>query len=129
MTLVPDSYQDLLADETRAMAFLATLMPDGSPQVTPVWFNSDGEHLLINSAKGRVKDLNMRRRPKVAVTLMAMENPYRYVQIRGEVVEIVEEGGVDHINALSLKYRGRPWDVQASEIRVIYKIKPYGRRT
>ena len=125
MKHVPETYQDLLAEETKAIAFLATLMPDGSPQVTPVWFNTDGQYLLINSAKGRVKDRNMRHRPRVAVTLMAMEDPYRYLQIRGEVVEITEVGGEDHINALSLKYRGRRFDIPAGETRVIYKIRPY----
>lgn len=126
MKLVPETYQDLLADETKAFAFLATLMPDGSPQVTPLWFNTDGEHLLINSAKGRIKDKNMRARPQVAVTLMDLENPYRYIQIRGEVVEITEKGAEAHINALSQKYRSRPFDLSPGEIRVTYKITPYG---
>jgi len=125
MKLIPESYKDLLKDETKAFAFLATLMPDGSPQVTPLWFDSDGEHLLINSAKGRVKDKNMRTSPQVALTLMDLKNPYRYVQIRGVVVEITEEGAEAHINALSQKYRGRPFDLSAGETRVIYKIKPY----
>ena len=125
MKLVPETYQDLLADETKAFAFLATLMPDGSPQVTPLWFNSDGEHLLINSAKGRIKDKNMRARPQIAVTLMDLEKPYRYIQIRGEVVEITEKGAEAHINALSQKYRGRAFDLPPGETRVTYKIKPY----
>jgi len=125
MKQVPKTYHDLLADETRAMAFLATLMPDGSPQVTPVWFNTDGETLWINSAKGRVKDRNMRQRPQVAVTLMAMDDPYRYVQIRGVVVEITEQGADEHIHTLSMKYRSRQFDIPAGETRVIYKIKPY----
>ena len=126
MKLVPETYQDLLADETKAFAFLATLMPDGSPQVTPLWFDTDGEHLLVNSAKGRIKDKNMRARPQVAITLMDLKNAYRYVQIRGEVVEITEEGAEAHINALSQKYRSRPFDLSSGEIRVTYKIKPYG---
>lgn len=128
MNLVPKTYLDLLADETKAMAFLATLMPDGSPQVTPLWFNTDDETIWINSAKGRVKDRNMRQRPQVALTLMAMEDPYRYVQIRGEVVEITEEGGDEHIDALSMKYRGRRFEIPAGETRVIYKIKPYANQ-
>ena len=125
MTLIPETYKDLLADETKAFAFLATLMPDGSPQVTPLWFDTDGEHLLVNSAKGRIKDQNMRARPQVAITLMDLTNAYRYVQIRGEVVEITEEGAEAHINALSQKYRGRPFDLAPDETRVTYKIKPY----
>jgi len=125
MKQVPDSHRDLLADETKAFAFLATLMPDGSPQVTPVWFNTGGEYLLVNSAKGRVKDENMRARPEVAVTIIAPEDMYRYVQIRGEVVEIDEEGGAAHIHELSQKYRGRPYSIPEGETRVTYRIRPY----
>jgi len=124
MKQVPETERDLLADETKAFAFLATLMPDGSPQVTPVWFNTDGEHILVNSARGRVKDRNMRKRPQVALTLMSMADPYRYVQIRGEVVEISEVDAADHIHVLSMKYRGRPFDIPAGQVRVIYKIRP-----
>lgn len=122
MKSVPAHLHDLLADDTRAIAFLATLMPDGSPQLTPVWFNTEGEYLLVNSAKGRVKDKNMRARPRVAVSIMAMNDMYRYVQLRGEVVEIDEEGGADHIHALSQKYRGQMYQIPEGEIRVIYKI-------
>ena len=125
MKEIYEKYSDLFADETRAFAFLATLMPDGSPQVTPVWFNTDGEYLYINSAKGRVKDRNMRRSPMVALDIMAMDNPYRYVQIRGEVVEIDESGAEEHIHALSIKYRGRMFDILEGQTRVRYKIKPY----
>lgn len=127
MKQVPNIFQDLLAEETKAFAFLATVMPDGSPQVTPVWFDTDGENILVNSAKGRVKDKNMRRNPQVAMTIMAMENPYRYLQIRGEVVEITEEGGADHIHALSMKYHGHRFNIPEGQTRVTYKIKPYER--
>lgn len=125
MKQVPDRLRELLEDETRAIAFLATLMSDGGPQVTPVWFNTDGEYLLVNSAKGRVKDKNMRARPQVAVAIMAIEDLYEYIQIRGEVVEIDEENGAAHIHALSQKYRGRPYQIPHGEVRVTYKIKPY----
>lgn len=125
MKQVPHTHEDLLEDDTKAFAFLATLMPDGSPQVTPVWFSTDGEYLLINSAKGRIKDQNMRERPQVAVTLMKPGEPYRYVQIRGEVIEITEEGAEDHIHALSQKYRGRPYEIPTGETRVTYVIEPY----
>ena len=77
---VPENFLDLLADETRAFAYLATVMKDGSPQVTPVWFNTDGEYILVNSAKGRVKDRNMRKRPQVALAIADPKNPYRYMQ-------------------------------------------------
>src|SRR5690606_2111336 len=80
----PPKYLDLLKDDTRAFLFLATTMPDGSPQVTPIWFNTDGEHILINTNEGRVKDRNMKARPKVAMVIQDPSTPYRYIQIRGE---------------------------------------------
>jgi len=121
---IPDSHKGLLFDETKALAFLATSMPDGSPQVTPVWFNSDGEHILINSAHGRVKDRNMRARPQVAVTIMDLSSPYRYLQVRGKVVEITEEDAEEHIHTLSRKYTGSEFDIPPGQIRKIYKILP-----
>jgi PPOX class probable F420-dependent enzyme len=126
MTWQPDGYADLLDDETKAFAFLATLMKDGSPQLTPVWFNTDGTFILINSAQGRVKDKNIRRDPRIALTIMDPNDPYRYMQIRGNVVEITTQGARQHIDNLSKKYTGRttytggPLD----EVRVIYKIHP-----
>jgi PPOX class probable F420-dependent enzyme len=126
MSIVPDSYKDLLADETRAFLFLATLMSDGSPQLTPVWFNSDGTHILINSAGGRVKDRNMRTHPQVALVVQDPKNPYRYIQIRGQVVEITQKGAIEHINNLAGKYTGTPkyQNFQPGEQRFIYKILP-----
>ena len=89
MKAIPDSHQDLLTDETGAYAFLSTLMADGSPQLTPLWFNTEGEYILINSAKGRIKDINMRARPQVALLITDPKDPfYRYLQIRGRVVDI-----------------------------------------
>ncbi len=122
MKLIPEKYQDLLAEETRALAFLATTMKDGSPQVTPVWFNLQGEHIWINSAEGRTKDRNMRARPQIALAIMDIKEPYRYLQVRGRVVEITTEGADDHMDALSKKYMGETW--RGDETRVIYKIEP-----
>jgi len=120
---VPSSHIDLLGDETRAYAYLATVMKDNTPQVTPVWFNTDGEYILINSARGRVKDKNMRTRPSVALAIQDPKNPYRYLQIRGQVISFTTEGGREHINKLSLKYKGNPkYDGPEDEIRVTYKI-------
>lgn len=121
---IPDAYRDLF--EKRAFANLVTLMPDGSPQVTPVWVDFDGEYVLINSAKGRQKDRNMEARPQVAMDILDPENPYRYIEIRGRVAEITEEGAVDHINKLSAKYTGNPQyqSFQPGEVRRIYKISP-----
>ncbi len=121
---IPESFHDLLRDETRALLSLATLMPDGTPQVTPVWFNYDGQHILVNSAKGRVKDRNMRARPDVACLIIDPDNPYRYIQIRGRVVEITEEGAVEHINDLNFKYHGQRGYPVGNQTRVIYKIRP-----
>ncbi len=120
----PETHSDLLEDATKAFAYLATLMPDGSPQLTPLWFNTDGEYLLINSSKGRVKDRNIRRDPRIALVIADPKDPYRFVQVRGRVAEITEKGGLEHINALSLKYHGKPWSTRPGQVRVIYKILP-----
>lgn len=124
MKNIPESFQDLFSDQTKAFLFLATTMEDGSPQVTPVWFDTDGEYLRINTAKGRIKDRNIRSRPRVAVAVMDPQNPYRYIQLRGEVTEITEVGAREHINSLSKKYTGNAdFSVQPGETRVLYKIK------
>lgn len=125
MKSTPESHHDLLKDETKAFVYLATLMPDSSPQVTPIWFNTDGVHILINTAKGRIKDRNMRARPQVALCIQDPSNPYRYLQIRGRVVEFTTDGADEHIDALTLKYRGLPKypSRQPSEQRVKYKIQ------
>ena len=123
---IPNEYVDLLSDEKRSFAFLATIMNDGTPQVTPVWFNTDGENILINSAKGRVKDTNIRVNPYVAIAIVDPTDMYRYLQIRGKVVEITEKSAREHINSLCKKYTGE--DVfnlnSPDEVRVIYKIRP-----
>jgi PPOX class probable F420-dependent enzyme len=125
MAKIPESHKDLLKDEMKAFAFLATIMDDGTPQVTPIWFSQDGGDLLINSAKGRVKDNNMRERPNVALAIQDPNNPYRFMQVRGVVVEITEKGARDHINSLNLKYNGSlNYGGPADEIRVIYRIRP-----
>ena len=124
MSFMPDSHKDLLKDETRALAYLATLMPDGTPQCTPLWFNADDKYILLNSAKGRVKDRNMRRNPAVAIVIQDPRIDTRYTQVRGQVVEITEEGALDHIDQLSMKYRQKHWTPVQGQVRVIYKIIP-----
>ncbi len=119
----PANFLDLLQDETQAYLYLATIMPDGSPQVTPVWFNTDGDHILVNTNEGRTKDRNMRERPRVALVLQKPSEPYRYLQIRGVVAERSTQGADEHINTLALKYTGKPWNTQPNQKRVIYKIK------
>ena len=121
---IPDRYRDLFAKP--AFAHLATLMPDGTPQVTPVWCDLQDGLVLVNTAKGRQKDRNVRRDPRVSLAIIDPENPYRYVEIRGRVVEITEEGADESINKLAKKYLGvdkYPYG-QPGEVRVIYKVKP-----
>ncbi|HEX9898071.1 MAG TPA: PPOX class F420-dependent oxidoreductase [Candidatus Methylomirabilis sp.] len=122
--IIPQQFRDLLTK--KAFASLATVMADGSPQVTPVWFDFDGTHLRVNSAKGRVKDRNMRRNGRVALSILDPENPYRHVAIRGRVEEITEAGADAHIDSLSKKYLGqdRYPNRRPGEVRVIYRIRP-----
>lgn len=124
MAAIPEKYLDLT--KKKAFAQLATLMPDGSPHVSPVWFEYDGKNIVINSAKGRVKDKNMRRDPRVGLDIVDPENPYRHLSIRGRVVEITEKGSDDHIDKLAKNYLGVDTypNRRAGEVRVIYKIEP-----
>lgn len=121
---IPAAFKDLFTKV--AYAHLATLMPDGSPQVTPVWFDFDGSLFWINSAKGRIKDKNMRRDKRVALSIQDPENAYRYLAIQGEVTEVTEDGAGAHIDKLAKKYLGKdkyPFG-SPGEVRVIYKIRP-----
>jgi PPOX class probable F420-dependent enzyme len=120
----PAGFLDLLDEYSKALLYLATIMPDGSPQVTPVWFETDGEHILINTNEGRVKDRNMRVRPKVAMTIQDPNDPYRYLGVRGEVVNFTTKGADEHINKLSLKYDDKPWTYRETQKRVIFRINP-----
>jgi len=122
---IPDTFKDLLSKP--AFANLATIMADGSPQVTPVWFDYDGKNILINTAKGRVKDRNMRANPNVALSIMDPANPYRHLTIRGKVTEITEKGADEHIDKLAKKYLNlEKYPHRApGEVRVIYKITPH----
>jgi len=126
MINIPDSHQDLLSDEKRAFVYLATIMKDGSPQVTPVWFDVEGEYIRLNSAAGRLKDRNMRARPTVALCIADPADPYRYLQIRGRVVEITLEDAEAHIDSLNFKYHGsrRYPNHRPDQPRVIYKVLP-----
>ena len=120
----PENYLELTQPETKAFLFLATLMPDGSPQVTPVWFDYNGEYILVNTNEGRIKDRNMKERPRVAMVIQDPADPYRYLQIRGEVVGYTREGADEHIDMLCRRYRGKPWDYRPGQKRIIFKIRP-----
>ena len=125
---IPDDMLYLL--EQPVVVTLVTLMEDGHPQATPVWCSWDGTHIWVNTARGRQKDLNMSARPQVTIIAIDPENAYRYLEVRGMVDEITEDGALAHINTLTKAYFGRD-DFYAKqpglrdkETRVIYKIKP-----
>ena len=125
MTAIPEKYLDLL-QQKKAFASLATTMPDGSPQVTPVWFDYKDGLVRVNSARGRVKTRNMTAGSPVALAIIDPDNPYRYLQIRGRVGRISEEGADQHIDSLAKKYLGQdkyPY-AKPGEVRVMYEIEP-----
>ena len=125
MVAIPSAYLDLL-EQKKAFAHLATLMPDGSPQVTPVWFDYKDGRIRVNSAKGRTKSRNMKEGSRVALAIMDPDNPYRYIQVRGQVSRVTEEGASAHIDSLAKKYLGQekyPY-ARPGEIRVIFEIEP-----
>ena len=122
--VIPEKYVDLFSK--KAFANLATVNPDGTPQVTPVWVDYDGTHVLVNSARGRRKDKNMETNPAVAISILDPDNPYRYLEVRGRVAEITEDGADEHIDKMAKKYLGQdkyPFR-QPGEVRVLYKIQP-----
>jgi PPOX class probable F420-dependent enzyme len=124
-TTIPDNFLDLMTNN-KAFASLATIMPDGSPQVTPVWFDYTDGKVRVNSARGRVKDRNMTPNARVAISIQDPDNPYRALQIRGRVASVSEDGADDHIDSLAKKYLGKdkyPFRTP-SEVRAIYVIEP-----
>lgn len=124
-TPVPLSHADLLQPEKKAFAHLALVTGKGEPHVTPMWFDYDGESIIFNTARGRVKDRILRKRPIVALAVQDPANPYRYIQIRGPVISESEEGGYDQISRLNQKYHGHPnYPKRPGEVRVTYKVKP-----
>jgi len=121
---IPENYLDLFGKP--AFAALTTLMPDGSPQTQPVWVDYENGKVIVNTAVGRQKDKNLRRDPRVALMLMDPENPYRYLEIRGRVAEVTEQGAAQHIDKMAKKYLGKdkyPW-AQPGEQRVLFKVEP-----
>ncbi|MDF1500385.1 MAG: PPOX class F420-dependent oxidoreductase [Anaerolineales bacterium] len=124
MVEIPYTHRDLLTDEAEVLASLATIMPDGSPQVTPVWFDFIDGRIRVNTAKGRVKEQNMSSRPRVAFLVIDPKNPYRYLQVRGRVVDRIEDGALEHIHKLADKYTGeREFRGYQREGRVMFVIE------
>ena len=125
MAAIPDQFLDLL-QQKKAFAHLATVMPDGSPQVTPVWFDYQGGAIRVNTAKGRVKARNMKEGALVALSIMDHDNPYRHIQVRGRVRRATEAGADSHIDSLAKKYLGKdqyPWR-RPGEVRLTVEIEP-----
>jgi len=123
-TGIPETHLDLF--KKKAFAHLATLMPDGKPQSTPVWVDYDGKYVVINTAQGRQKDKNLQRDGRVALSITDPDNPYRYLEVRGRVAERTVAGADQHIDAMAKKYLGKdkyPYR-QPGEVRVIYKVAP-----
>ena len=130
MAAIPDKFLDLVTKK-KAFANLATLMPDGSPQVTPVWIDYANGVLRVNTAKGRTKARNMTTGAKVAIAIQDPDNPYRYLQVRGTVKHMTEQGADAHIDALAKKYLGQdkyPYR-RPGEVRQIYEIEPTHTQT
>jgi PPOX class probable F420-dependent enzyme len=122
---IPDKFLPLLT-EKKAFAHLATLMPDGSPQVTPVWFDYKDGKFIVNTARGRVKDRNMSKNARVALSIIDPDNPYAHIAVRGKIVRVSEEGANDSIDRLAMKYLGKdkyPMH-KPGDVRVIYEIEP-----
>jgi PPOX class probable F420-dependent enzyme len=125
MPSIPDNFRDLV-EQKKAFANLATIMADGSPQVTPVWFDYTNGAIRVNTAKGRVKSRTLKPGASVALAIMDPDNPYRYLQIRGRVRKATEAGADAHIDSLAKKYLGKdsyPFR-QPGEVRVMYEIEP-----
>jgi PPOX class probable F420-dependent enzyme len=119
-----EKYRDIFDKKT--FAYVGTVGADGAPQVTPVWCEFDGSHIVFNTARGRVKDKNLRRNPRVTLTAADPDNPYRYVQVRGRVAEITEQGADQHIDKMARKYIGQdryPWR-RPGEVRLLVKVVP-----
>jgi len=122
---IPERLAILMARETKAFMNLALVLKDGTPQVTPIWFDYVDGLILINTARGRVKDKVLKRRPVVAMAISDPKDPYRYLTLKGTVVNETEEGGYEGICDLNLKYRGNPdYPKIAGQVRVNYKIRP-----
>lgn len=124
MATIPESHVDLLQRET--FAAVGTTLPDGTPHVTPVWVDHDGDDVLFNTADGRRKVRNLRRTPRAGVMVYDPEDPYRYLSAWGPVVEMTADGAVEHIHALSRRYTGQEYQHLAEEDgdRLLVRVRP-----
>ena len=105
------------------LAIVGTIRPDGTPQLTPTWVDTDGEHVLVNTAEGRWKTRNLRRDPRISVTVVDRDDPYDWVSVTG-TAELTHEGAEEHIHRLSHKYRGKDYDSPKEPQRILVRITP-----
>jgi len=125
---IPTTHTDLFTNPI--VVTLSTVMPDGQPQATPIWCDYDGTYLYVNTAVGRQKDKNMQANPKVTISVIDPANPYRWVEVRGEVIARTLEGAAEHINKLSHRYQNRDYlsgkdrEIRLQQTRVIYTVEP-----
>jgi PPOX class probable F420-dependent enzyme len=125
MKAIPDKFLPVLTTK-KALAHLATVMPDGTPQVTPVWFFYENGKFIVNTARGRVKDRNMQQNAHVALSIVDPDNPFAHVAVRGTITKVSEDGADANIDALAKKYIDQdsyPWR-RPGEVRVMYEIEP-----
>lgn len=124
MNNIPDSHLDMF--ERPIFATIATLYPDGAPHLTPIWIDVEDGHLLFTVIAGHVKDRNMQKDPRVAITLFDPENPYRYIMVRGEVIEITKNGAFEHSQKMAKKYLGPDGEYifGEGEYPHLFKVRP-----
>jgi len=123
MASIPEPYHDLFEKPT--FAHVATLLPNGTPHVTPVWvdYDADDDRLLVNTERDRRKERNVRADPSIAVSMLDPDDPYRYVSLWGEVAEITTDGAREHIDELSRRYFGHDYDNEIRTERVLLRIR------
>ena len=124
MTTIPEGYRDIL--EGKSFAHVATIGPKGEPQNNPVWFDWDGQHLKFSQTTKRQKYRNLKREPRVAISIVDPANPYRYIEIRGRVVRVDEDPNFAFIDKMAKKYIGQekyPWH-QPGDERVVVVVEP-----
>lgn len=127
-TTIPETHSDLLSAPN--FVTVVTVMPDGQPQASVLWSSFDGEYIILNTARGRQKDRNIHANPRVTILSLDRENPFRWIEVRGVIDEITEEGALVHINSLSKAYRGyedyykNMPQLRGVERRMIFKVRP-----
>jgi hypothetical protein len=121
---IPESHQYLLKDETKAYAFVAAVLPSGGPNVTAVWFNTDGEHILFNTLDISAKFKGFSKNPKIALAIFDPQNPNIYFQIRGRVEMSQGEDAIAHTHELARKYTGKDFNMREGVVRVKFTVTP-----